>query len=166
MNKFIKWGIVAIIVAGLAVMGIRTFTPKVNEEIKKTPEAKAKQSRDLNVKAVVLSPTTISDEFFVSGSIIPDEEVDLSFETSGKIIDIFFKEGTRVSKGDLLAKINDAPLQAELQKLKAQLKTVHGGYNAQTEQLELTDSTDTFLCKKTEKTRKPKDEARQSTGSK
>jgi membrane fusion protein (multidrug efflux system) len=31
-------------------------------------------------------------------------------------------EGTRVSKGDLLAKINDAPLQAELNKLKAQLK--------------------------------------------
>ena len=122
MNKFIKWGIVAIIVVALAILGIRSFTPKVNEEIKKTPEAKAKQSRDLNVKAVVLLPTTISDEFFVSGSIIPDEEVDLSFETSGKIIDIFFKEGTRVSKGDLLAKINDAPLQAELKKLQAQLK--------------------------------------------
>ena len=122
MNKFIKWGIVAVVVVGLAIMGIRTFTPKVNEEIKATPEAKSKQSRDLNVKAVVLSSTTISDEFFVSGSIIPDEEVDLSFETSGKIIDIFFKEGTRVSKGDLLAKINDAPLQAELKKLKAQLK--------------------------------------------
>ena len=122
MNKFIKWGIVAIIIAVLAVMGIRAFSPKVNEEIKETPVAKGKQSRDLNVKAVVLQPTTISDEFFVSGSIIPDEEVDLSFETSGKIIDIFFKEGTRVSKGDLLAKINDAPLQAELNKLKAQLK--------------------------------------------
>lgn len=122
MNKFIKWGIIVVIVAGLAVMGIRTFTPKVNEEIKKTPAAKGKQSRDLNVKAVVLSPTTISDEFFVSGSIIPDEEVDLSFETSGKITNIFFKEGSHVSKGDLLAKINDAPLQAELKKLEAQLK--------------------------------------------
>lgn len=51
-------------------------------------------------------------------------------------------------------------------KLKAQLKTVHGGYYAQREQLELTDSTDAFLCKKVEKTRKPKEEARQSTGSK
>ena len=122
MNKFIKWGIIVIIVAGLAVLGIHTFTPKVNEEIKETPVAKGKQSRDLHVKAVVLSPTTISDEFFVSGSIIPDEEVDLSFETSGKITEIFFKEGTQVSKGDLLAKINDAPLQAELNKLKAQLK--------------------------------------------
>ena len=50
------------------------------------------------------------------------EEVNLSFETSGKITDIFFKEGTQVSKGDLLAKINDAPLQAELKKLESQLK--------------------------------------------
>ena len=123
MNKYIKWGIVAIIVAGLAVLGIRTFTPKVNDEIKEKPvETKGKQSRDLNVKAVVLSATSISDEFFVSGSIIPDEEVNLSFETSGKITDIFFKEGTQVSKGDLLAKINNAPLQAELKKLESQLK--------------------------------------------
>ncbi|MBQ8734847.1 MAG: efflux RND transporter periplasmic adaptor subunit [Bacteroidaceae bacterium] len=123
MNKYIKWGIVVIIVIGLTILGIRTFTPKVNEEIQKTPTAtKGKQSRDLNVKAVVLSETTISDEFFVSGSIIPDEEVDLSFETSGKITNIYFKEGSQVSEGDLLAKINDAPLQAELKKLESQLK--------------------------------------------
>lgn len=123
MNKYIKWGIVVIIVAALTVMGIRTFTPKVNNDIKKEPTTtKGKQSRDLNVKAVILSETTISDEFFVSGSIKPDEEVDLSFETSGKIIDIYFKEGSIVSKGELLAKINDAPLQAELKKLESQLK--------------------------------------------
>jgi membrane fusion protein (multidrug efflux system) len=54
----------------------------------------------------------------------PDEEVDLSFETSGKIVGINFTEGTRVQKGDLLAKINDKPLQAQLQKLVAQRKLV------------------------------------------
>jgi len=36
---------------------------------------------------------------------------ELSFETSGKIIGIYFTEGRRVNKGDLLAKINDKPLQ-------------------------------------------------------
>ena len=124
MNKYVKWGIVSVAVAALAtVLGIRAFTPQVNEEIvKEKPVVKGKQSRDLNVKAIVLSETEISDEFFVSGSILPDEEVNLSFETSGKITDIFFKEGTRVTKGELLAKINDAPLQAELKKLKSQLK--------------------------------------------
>ncbi|HCC52957.1 MAG TPA: efflux transporter periplasmic adaptor subunit, partial [Porphyromonadaceae bacterium] len=42
---------------------------------------------------------------------------DLSFESSGKIVSIDFLEGTHIKKGDLLAKINDKPLQAELKKL-------------------------------------------------
>jgi membrane fusion protein (multidrug efflux system) len=54
----------------------------------------------------------------------PDEEVEMSFETSGKIVGINFTEGTRVKKGDLLAKINDKPLQAQLEKLVAQKKLV------------------------------------------
>ena len=57
-----------------------------------------------------------------SGSLLPDEEVDLSFETSGKIIEINFEEGSFVKKGQLLAKVNDRPLQAQLQRLVSQLK--------------------------------------------
>ena len=49
---------------------------------------------------------------------MPDEEVDLSFETSGKIIDINFTEGSFVTKGQLLAKVNDSQLQAQLDRLK------------------------------------------------
>lgn len=123
MNKYVKWGIVGTIAIGATVMGIRTFTPKVNEELEKVPvQSKGKQSRDLNVKAVIMRKSTLTDAFGISGIIIPDEEVNLTFETSGKITDIFFEEGTEVSKGDLLAKINDAPLQAELRKLESQLK--------------------------------------------
>lgn len=58
----------------------------------------------------------------LTGTLLPDEEVDLAFETSGKIIGIYFEEGARVKKGELLAKINDRPLQAQLLKLQAQKK--------------------------------------------
>jgi membrane fusion protein (multidrug efflux system) len=44
-----------------------------------------------------------------------------AFESSGKITDIFFEEGSFVQEGTLLAKVNDAPLQAELKKLESQL---------------------------------------------
>jgi len=64
----------------------------------------------------------VSRSVISSGTLKPDEEVDLAFETSGKIVGINFTEGTRVKKGDLLAKINDKPLQAQLEKLEAQLK--------------------------------------------
>lgn len=74
------------------------------------------------MRAVKIQQQDLDDALFVSGSLLPDEEVDLTFETSGKITDIHFKEGSFVKKGQLLAKINDAPLQAQLKKLEVQLK--------------------------------------------
>jgi membrane fusion protein, multidrug efflux system len=76
----------------------------------------------LNVTGYIIVPTHLSEMINSSGTLRPDEEVDLAFETSGKIVGIKFSEGTRVKKGDLLAKINDLPLQAQLGKLRAELK--------------------------------------------
>lgn len=91
----------------------------------------------LPVQGVVIGQQPLSfalDNF--SASIIPDEQVDLSFETSGKITHIFFREDTAVSKGDLLAKINDEPLQAQLKKLQAQEKLSRDRLYRQSELLE------------------------------
>lgn len=121
MNKYIKWGIVGVVAAGLTGLGIRTFIPHENSELKENPDkGKGKKEKILNVRVIVLHEKSLTDGLYVSGSLIPDEEVDLSFETSGKITDIHFKEGARVARGQLLAKINDAPLQAQLRKLQAQ----------------------------------------------
>lgn len=78
-------------------------------------------NRSLNVNAQILKHENLNDVFKTKGILIPDEEVDLSFETSGKITHIYFKEGTSIRKGTLLAKVNDNTLQAELKKLEAQL---------------------------------------------
>ncbi len=72
----------------------------------------------------ILVPTKMDEMIYSTASLLPDEEVDLAFETSGKVVGIFFREGSRVKKGELLAKINDRPLQAQLQKLRAQRKLV------------------------------------------
>lgn len=79
------------------------------------------QSSILNVNAMVIKYSDLQDIVRITGLLLPDEEVDLSFESSGMITDIYFKEGTNVRKGQLLAKINDKPLQAELKKLETQL---------------------------------------------
>ena len=80
------------------------------------------QQQKLNAIGYLIVPTQMSELINSTGTLRPDEEVDLSFETSGKIIKINFTEGTRVIKGQLLAKINDRPLQAQLEKLLAQRK--------------------------------------------
>jgi len=76
---------------------------------------------ELVVTATILKPQTLNNLFRIRGVLLPDEEVDLTFESSGKITDIFFEEGSFVQEGTLLAKVNDAPLQAELKKLESQL---------------------------------------------
>jgi membrane fusion protein (multidrug efflux system) len=94
-----------------------------NKENAPSPASAASQRRaPLNINAVVVKKQTLIDKVIAStGTTIPDEEVNLSFESSGKIVEITFQEGAHVKKGDLLAKINDKPLQAELQKIEAQI---------------------------------------------
>lgn len=125
MSKKVKWGLIAAIVIGLAILGAYRFMPRKNSTANESPVASAPAAprgggQPLYVRHVVLQPKDLVDGINISGSLIPNEEVNLSFETSGKITDIFFEEGTKVRKGDVLAKINDAPLQAQLKKLEAQ----------------------------------------------
>ena len=125
MNKKLKTGLIIAIGAGLAGWGIYSQMPKPNEELAEADQIMTRQSRTkkvLNVNAAIVRPQVLVDEIPIIGSLLPDEEVNLSFETSGKITDINFEEGTRVTKGQLLAKVNDRPLQAQLQRLVAQLK--------------------------------------------
>ena len=117
-----KWGVIIVVVAVLTGMAIHTFVPRENKELTGVKPDKVKSNKMLNVTARVIRPDTLIDGLTVSGRLLPDEEVDLSFETSGKITSINFSEGTWVRKGQLLAKVNDAPLRAELHKLEAQLK--------------------------------------------
>lgn len=77
--------------------------------------------RALNVNAMIMGYENLEDKANIVGILFPDEEVDLAFEISGMITDIYFREGSYVREGELLAKVNDKPLQAELRKLEAQL---------------------------------------------
>ena len=125
MNKRVKWGIIIVIGAGLIGGGIYSQLPKENDELAAADKVMTGQrsgKKILNINAKIIKPQLLKDEIQISGSLLPDEEVDLSFETSGKIIEINFEEGSFVKKGQLLAKVNDRPLQAQLQRLVSQLK--------------------------------------------
>lgn len=110
----------------VVVLSVIIFYPKVKTLLAaKSRESSAMQMpgpgpggiqgrQILNVSGFLIEPAQMSDIINSTGTLRPDEEVDLSFETSGKIVGINFTEGTRVKKGDLLAKINDRPLQAQL----------------------------------------------------
>ncbi|MCC6185625.1 MAG: efflux RND transporter periplasmic adaptor subunit [Chitinophagaceae bacterium] len=81
-----------------------------------------KGNQAINVSAVIARAEKTENKLFASGTVMANEEVALRPEVSGKLVAIYFKEGSLVQKGALLAKINDADLQAQLRKLQLQLK--------------------------------------------
>jgi len=72
------------------------------------------------VEAVLLEPIELENKISATGTIMANEEVDLRIEVSGKVIGIYFDEGSRVKRGQLLVKLDDRDLKAELKKLQVQ----------------------------------------------
>ena len=134
-----KWIITAAIIAVFCLAGVGYNYYKKGktevEEVKSAAPAAAKKNI-LNVNGLVISHQSLTEDITMVGNLLPDEEVALTFETSGKIIEINFNEGTRVKKGDLLAKVNDRPLQAQLKRYEAQLKLAQDRVSRQSTLLE------------------------------
>jgi len=127
MNKGLRVTVtifIILLIAGtIAYPKLKPFlVSKLNKDMPQVGPIRQGGGQKLFVTGYVVRPSIMSELRNTIGTIKPDEEVDLAFETSGKIISIFFKEGTKVKKGDLLAKINDRPLQAQLEKLQVQKK--------------------------------------------
>lgn len=73
----------------------------------------------------IVTTQLLSQDIEVPGSLAAYEEVELHPEVSGRVTNVYFKEGSNVGQGSLLLKIYDGDLQAQLQKLQVQLKTAH-----------------------------------------
>ncbi|MFZ4102334.1 MAG: efflux RND transporter periplasmic adaptor subunit [Sphingobacterium thalpophilum] len=68
----------------------------------------------LTVNGIVTKAENFSNSLAIAGTIEANEQVDIRSEVSGLVTDIQFNEGTNVSKGKVLVKINDLELQAQL----------------------------------------------------
>jgi membrane fusion protein (multidrug efflux system) len=96
------------------------FNSSANDKITQTNTSQRKI--EIPVKAHIVKPERLSNIVLSTGTIMANEEVELRSETSGKIINIYFKEGSFVKKGDLLVKINDSDLQAQLRRTESNVK--------------------------------------------
>jgi len=70
----------------------------------------------ISVTAIVIQPQLLNNKIFTTGTLLANEEVELRPEVSGRVTDIFFAEGSRVKKGEVLLRINDRELRAQLKR--------------------------------------------------
>jgi membrane fusion protein (multidrug efflux system) len=110
--------ILIVIIAILAVVKLVFLTPK-QEQPGNGATAKAPVAL---VQAVAVKNAEVQNVITLAASLLANEEVELKPETAGKIIQLLITEGAKVQKGQLLVKINDANLQAQLKKMVVQQK--------------------------------------------
>ncbi len=116
MSKLLKriFSILLILAVLLLIVGRKAGWFERTDENKTAKTASGPEV--LPVNAVVLASGGLSDLIYATGTILADEQVDLSAEVSGRITSIRFTEGSFVKKGDLLVTINDAELLAQQRK--------------------------------------------------
>ena len=82
----------------------------------------AKEKPPVMVQIVVVGTEDLSSNLEVNGSAVSNEMVELRPEISGRLTYLNIPDGAAVTKGTLLAKVNDADLQAQLEQQKTQLE--------------------------------------------
>ncbi|HMN17994.1 MAG TPA: efflux RND transporter periplasmic adaptor subunit [Ignavibacteriaceae bacterium] len=113
-----------IISAVILVLLLIILLPKLlsSSSVKNSNLAGNKLDQIISVKAYIIKPETVDNKVLTTGTILANEEVELKSEVAGKITKILFSEGSYVNKGDLLVKINDADLQAQLRRAESKVK--------------------------------------------
>ena len=72
-----------------------------------------------SVTATVVQPMTLRQASLGLGTLLPAEQVDLKTQVAGRVSQVLFKEGQRVSAGALLLQLDDSELQASRAKAVA-----------------------------------------------
>lgn len=101
----------ALIVGFGSFIAYRIIENKSESNEGKEKSAKARPAR---VSGIVLKTQNFDNVLSLSGSIEANEQVEIRSEISGIVESINFQEGSIVNKGQLLFKVNDVELRAQL----------------------------------------------------
>ena len=102
----------------LIILGFLLYPKFKPQETGPAVSSGPQQGGPLSVEAKVINPRQIEDSIKVTGAILANESIALRSEISGKVEKIYFKEGQRVKKGDLILSINDDEIVAQVERLK------------------------------------------------
>lgn len=106
-----KYFFYLVITLGLIALAYFLFFPKNDQ---KKEEKRRGGGDPVKVEAIIVNPQQAADTLTLTGTIEADEKIEVRSEVSGIVERIYFSEGSRVSKGQTLLKINDIELQAQL----------------------------------------------------
>ena len=101
----------------IGVVSLSCSSKAAGESQKTAPAATTK----LPVDVKVVKEESLNEKEIIAGSLIPNREVAVMSEVTKKVSSILFRDGSHVSKGQVLYKLDDADIRARIEQLSADL---------------------------------------------
>ncbi|MBG6111966.1 membrane fusion protein (multidrug efflux system) [Flavobacterium sp. CG_23.5] len=111
----IKYLVYTLILAG--IIGFIAYRITANSAKNADSKEKDGKGKPMSVNGIIVQPQTFDNNLSLSGSIEANEQVEIRSEVSGIVERIYFQEGSNVSKGQVLFKVNDLELKAQLRQM-------------------------------------------------
>ncbi|MDB5273036.1 MAG: efflux transporter periplasmic adaptor subunit [Chitinophagaceae bacterium] len=112
--------LVLVIIGALVFIKLKFFENRTDASKIKNTKGGSVPSSAVNV--FIAKKQTFNEQIISTGTALANEDASLMPEVAGKVVKIYFSEGTFVKKNTLLVKINDADLRAQLDKIELQIK--------------------------------------------
>lgn len=109
----IKYIVYTLIIVGVSALVYYRISENSAKKEEQGGGGKNGKKPPMTVSGVVVAPEEFSNILSLSGSIEANEQVEIRSEVSGIAENIYFTEGAKVTKGQVLVKINDVELRAQ-----------------------------------------------------
>ena len=110
----VKYIIYLLLLIGAGVL--ISYRIGANNEIGK-PKSVSNSDAAATVAGMIIQPQVFNDNISLSGTLEANEQIELRSEVSGVVESINFNEGSKVKQGQVLFRVNDIELQAQLSKV-------------------------------------------------
>jgi membrane fusion protein, multidrug efflux system len=121
MNKTIRTVLIVLVLGG-GIASVAYFAPQFFKKKEQAVVAPAGKIAPPSVKGMIASTKDLASTVRTTGTILAYDEVELHTEAVGLAVQVNIKEGQPVTKSQLLVKLNDADLQAQLKKARLRVE--------------------------------------------
>lgn len=102
--------------------GLLTGCPEAQPDVEELGAGQSLKNEVTPVETLALRPRDYTDTFTITGLVSADEDLQIAAETSGRVTEVNFEQGDQVDKGDVLVRLDDDSVQAQIRRLRATIE--------------------------------------------
>jgi membrane fusion protein, multidrug efflux system len=131
-KRFLRWSVASLILLGIATGSWLMLQPKANSaaKVSEKPAAKAMPVLELaqsDISLVEARPLQLT--LPISGSLLPVAQTTVKAKVGGQLQEVLVREGMPVKRGQVIARLDNAELQARLASQNASVEEAQARMN-------------------------------------